>query len=157
ADLMGRRMIFTIGLAIFSIASLTSGLAWSPLVLNISRAAQGVGAAAMFATSLALLAVAFTGRERGTAFGIWGATTGAAVAVGPLAGGALTDWFGWEWIFFINVPIGIFAIFITLTRVSESSDPGHGGIDWGGLVTFSGALFLLIFGLIRGNAEGWGS
>ena len=77
----------------------------------------------MFATSLALLANAFSGKERGTAFGIWGATTGAAVAIGPLAGGLLTDYLGWEWIFFINVPIGIAAIFVTLTKVAESSDP----------------------------------
>ena len=157
ADLMGRRLVFTIGLGVFSAASLASGLAGDPLVLNLSRAAQGIGAAMMFATSLALLAQAFQGKERGTAFGIWGATTGAAVAIGPLAGGLLTDYLGWEWIFFINVPIGIGAIFVTLTKVSESSDPGHGKIDWGGFVTFSGALFLLIFGLIRGNAEGWTS
>src|SRR4029079_18210844 len=103
ADLMGRRLGFLGALGVFSVASLTSGLAWDPLVLNISRAAQGVGAAMMFATSLALLAQAFQGKERGTAFGIWGATTGAAVTIGPLAGGLLTDYLGWEWIFFINV------------------------------------------------------
>jgi EmrB/QacA subfamily drug resistance transporter len=157
ADLVGRRLVFAIGLVEFSLASLASGLAGTPLVLNLARGAQGVGAAMMFATSLALLAQAFSGRERGTAFGIWGATTGAAVAVGPLVGGALTDWFGWEWIFFINVPIGLVATYVTLTRVSESSDPSHGGVDWAGLVTFSGGLFLLVFGLIRGNPEGWGS
>src|SRR3954469_1828947 len=157
SDLIGRRRVFTIGLGVFLVASLTSGLAWDPLVLNLSRAAQGVGAAMMFATSLALLANAFSGKERGTAFGIWGATTGAAVAIGPLAGGLLTEYLGWEWIFFINVPIGIAAIFVTLTKVSESSDPSHGGVDWAGLFTFSGALFLLIFGLIRGNPEGWTS
>src|SRR4051812_4461993 len=157
ADLVGRRRVFAIGLVEFSIASLASGLASTPLMLNLARGAQGIGAAMMFATSLALLAQAFSGRERGTAFGIWGATTGAAVAVGPLAGGALTDWLGWEWIFFINVPIGAVATYVTLTRVSESSDPSHGGVDWAGLLTFSGGLFLLVFGLIRGNPEGWDS
>jgi EmrB/QacA subfamily drug resistance transporter len=118
---------------------------------------QGVGAAAMFATSLALLASAFHGRERGTAVGIWGATIGAAVAIGPLVGGILTESVGWESIFYINVPIGIGAIYIALTRVPESKDPNAGPTDWAGLVTFSGGLFLLIFALVRGNPEGWGS
>ena len=126
-------------------------------MLNLARAVQGVGGAAMFATSLALLASAFHGRERGTAVGIWGATIGAAVAIGPLAGGALTETIGWESIFYINVPIGIAAIYISLTRVAESKDPNAGPNDWLGLVTFSGGLFLLIFALVRGNAEGWGS
>jgi MFS family permease len=111
----------------------------------------------MFATSLALLAATFHGRERGTAFGVWGATTGAAVAVGPLIGGLLTESVGWESIFLINVPIGIGAIAATLLRVEESSDPDAAGVDWAGLVTFSAGLFLLVFALVRGNPEGWGS
>jgi EmrB/QacA subfamily drug resistance transporter len=157
ADLMGRRLVFIVGLGVFTLASLSSGLSGTPLVLNLSRAAQGVGGAMMFATSLALLAQTFQGRERGTAFGAWGATTGAAVAVGPLVGGALTEWAGWEWIFFINVPIGLAAIAVTLRRVAESKDARAGGIDWPGVVSFSVALFLLIYGLIRGNADGWSS
>jgi EmrB/QacA subfamily drug resistance transporter len=157
SDRVGRRAIFIVGLGLFTLSSLCCGLAWSPLVLNIARAVQGIGGAAMFATSLALLAAAFQGRERGTAFGVWGATTGAAVAVGPLVGGILTDAIGWEAIFYINVPIGIGAIWITLQRVGESRDPDAGPIDWLGLVTFSGGLFLLVFALVRGNAEGWGS
>ena len=101
-------------------------------MLNLARAVQGVGGAAMFATSLALLAAAFHGRERGTAFGIWGATIGAAVAIGPLAGGALTETIGWESIFYINVPIGIAAIYISLTRVAESKTPTPGRTTgWG--------------------------
>jgi EmrB/QacA subfamily drug resistance transporter len=126
-------------------------------MLNLARAVQGVGGAAMFATSLALLASAFHGRERGTAVGIWGATIGAAVAIGPLVGGALTEGIGWEAIFYVNIPIGIAAIYISLTKVAESSDPNAGPPDWPGLVTFSVGLFLLIFALVRGNAEGWGS
>ena len=157
ADRLGRRLVFSAGLGLFTAASLLCGLAGSPLFLELSRALQGVGAAAMFATSLALLAATFHGRERGTAFGAWGATTGAAVAVGPLVGGVLTQSVGWESIFFINVPIGIVAIAVALARVRESRDPDAAGIDWAGLVTFSGGLFLLIFGLVRGNAEGWGS
>jgi EmrB/QacA subfamily drug resistance transporter len=157
ADLLGRRRVFVLGLAIFTVASLLCALATTPFFLDIARALQGVGAAAMFATSLALLAASFTGRERGTAFGAWGATTGAAVAVGPLVGGVFTESFGWESIFLLNVPIGIAAIVATLLRVDESSDPDAGGVDWAGLVTFSGGLFLLVFALVRGNPEGWGS
>ena len=157
ADLLGRRLVFAGGLGVFTAASLLCGLAGSPLFLELARALQGVGAAAMFATSLALLAATFQGPERGTAFGAWGATTGAAVAVGPLVGGLLTQSVGWQSIFFINVPIGIGAIAVALTRVAESRDPDAAGVDWAGLLTFSGGLFLLVFALVRGNAEGWGS
>jgi EmrB/QacA subfamily drug resistance transporter len=157
ADRLGRKLVFLVGLVLFTGASLLCGLSGSPLLLNLARALQGVGGAAMFATSLALLAQAFTGAERGTAFGIWGATTGAAVAIGPLVGGVLTQTIGWEAIFFINVPIGIAAVVVTRARVHESRDEQARGIDWGGLVTFSVGLFLLIFALVRGNAEGWGS
>jgi EmrB/QacA subfamily drug resistance transporter len=157
ADRMGRRRVFVIGLAIFTAASALCGLAGTPLVLNLSRALQGVGGAFMFATSLALIAASYEGRDRGTAFGLWGATTGAAVAIGPLVGGVLTEWIGWEAIFFVNVPIGIAAIALTLTRVQESKDPSMGRIDLPGTVLFSAALFLGIFGLIRGNPEGWSS
>jgi EmrB/QacA subfamily drug resistance transporter len=156
-DRLGRRRIFTAGFAIFTVASLCCGLSNDPTVLNLFRALQGVGGAAMFATSLALIAQEFEGRERGQAIGIWGATVGGAVAVAPLIGGALTDGLGWEWIFFVNVPIGVGAIILTETRVANiaASDPQP--LDWAGFVTFSLALFGLIFGLIRGNAEGWSS
>jgi EmrB/QacA subfamily drug resistance transporter len=157
ADLLGRRRIFVYGLAIFTIASLLCGLANDPLLLNIARALQGVGGAAMFATSLALLATAFVGRERGMALGIWGATIGGSVAIGPLVGGALTEHIGWESIFFVNLPVGIAAIAVTLRTVRETRDPHASRVDWLGLVTFSGGLFLLVFALVRGNTEGWGS
>jgi EmrB/QacA subfamily drug resistance transporter len=157
ADLIGRRRVFIIGLVLFSAASFACGLAQTPLWLIISRGVQGIGGAMLFATSLALIAGAFQGRDRGTAFGIWGATIGAAVAIGPLVGGALTDGIGWEWIFFVNVPIGIAAVFITLAKVDESKDPTPAGIDWAGAIAFTAALFMLVLGLIRGNDEGWGS
>src|ERR671931_2925697 len=112
-DRLGRRRIFAIGFGVFTIASLLCGLANDPTVLNFFRALQGVGGAAMFATSLALIAQEFEGRERGQGIGVWGATVGGAVAVAPLIGGALTDGLGWEWIFFINVPIGIAAVILT--------------------------------------------
>ena len=156
-DLLGRRRVFVVGLAIFSLASLACGLSGTSTLLNLMRAVQGIGGAIMFAQSLALIAEAFQGRERGTAFGIWGATVGASVAVGPLIGGVLTESAGWEWVFFVNVPVGVVAIALALRYISEARDPNAPGIDWAGLVTFSGGLFLLVFALIRGNAEGWGS
>ena len=157
ADGIGRRRVFILGLGIFTVASALCGLAGSPLVLNLARALQGIGGSFMFATSLALLASAYQGRDRGTALGIWGATTGAAVAVGPLVGGVLVQWIGWQAIFFVNIPIGIGAVALTLARVAESRDPGHARVDWPGTLTFSGALFALVYGLIRGNAEQWSS
>jgi len=157
ADRYGRRRIFVLGLAVFSLGSFLCGIATSPLFLNLARALQGVGGAGMFATSLALIAQEFQGRERGTAIGLWGATIGAAVAIGPLVGGALTDTLGWQWIFFVNVPIGAAAIFLGLTRSGESRDPEARRLDLAGLITFSGALFGINFGLLRGNDEGWSS
>src|SRR4051794_20976933 len=157
ADLIGRRKVYVAGLGLFTLASLFCGLANDPTVLNLSRGLQGIGAAAMFACALALLATAYQGRDRGTAFGIWGATTGAAVAVGPLVGGVLTQAIGWGAIFFVNVPLGLAVIALTLRTVAESRNPRLGRIDVPGLVTFSSALFLLVFSLIRGNDLGWGS
>src|SRR5687767_8096274 len=158
ADRLGRRLVFAVGLGIFSVASLVAGLATDPTFLNIARGVQGIGGAAMFAVSLALIAQEFpAGRERGTAMAVYGATIGLAVAFGPLVGGAIVESLGWEWIFFVNVPIGIAAIAISYARVQESRDPNATGIDWPGLLTFSSSLFLLVLALIRGNAEGWGS
>src|SRR5713226_3884242 len=141
ADLLGRKRVFAAGLVLFSGASLLCGLATGPLFLILARALQGVGGAIMFATSLALLSQEFRGRERGTAFGIWGATTGAAVAIGPLVGGALTTWLSWRWIFFVNIPIGIAATAVSVAQLRETRDEEHGGVDWIGFVTLSGALF----------------
>ena len=157
ADRLGRRATFVAGVAVFSFASLLCGLSGDATLLDFARGLQGVGGAAMFATSLALLAQEFRGRERGTAFGVWGATIGGAVAIGPLIGGILTEGLGWEWIFFVNVPIGIATIVLTQARVHETRDPTASGVDWIGTATFSGALIALVFALIRGNAEGWGS
>jgi EmrB/QacA subfamily drug resistance transporter len=156
-DRLGRRRVFAVGLGIFTFASLLCGLSGDPTLLNLARGLQGIGGGAMFATSLALIAQEFEGRERGTAIGAWGASIGGGVAIGPLVGGLLTDGLGWEWIFFINVPIGLIAVALTSTKLVNvaASDPQP--IDWAGLVTFSGGLFLLIFGLIRGNPEGWAS
>src|SRR5437588_1728860 len=136
ADLLGRKRVFATGLVLFTGASLLCGLATGPLFLILSRALQGVGGAIMFATSLALLSQEFHGRERGTAFGIWVATVGAAVAVGPLVGGLLTE-IDWRWIFLVNVPIGAGALVLSVLRLAESRDEEHGGFDFVGLVTLS--------------------
>jgi EmrB/QacA subfamily drug resistance transporter len=157
ADQLGRRRVFVVGLVVFTTASAFCALAGSPLTLNLARAVQGSGAAVMFAVSLALLGQEFRGRERANATAVYGAAIGAAILAGPLLGGALTDSLGWEAIFWINVPIGIATIAITLTRVAESRDPEALGIDWIGLITFSLANALLIFGLIRANVDGWTS
>jgi EmrB/QacA subfamily drug resistance transporter len=156
ADRFGRKRLFAIGTVVFTVGSLFCGLAPTVLFLSIARAAQGVGGAIMFATALALLSGAFVGRERGTAFAYFGATTGVAVAVGPVLGGVLTSGLSWHWIFWVNIPICFFALAVTLLKVTESRDPGAGRPDLIGFVTFSSALGLLVLGLIRGGVDGWG-
>jgi EmrB/QacA subfamily drug resistance transporter len=157
ADRIGRKRIFIGGLGMFTLASLLCGLSDSVTLLIFARGLQGFGGAAMFATSLALIAQEFRGPERAGAIAAWGATVGGAVAVGPLIGGVLTEGLGWQWIFFVNIPIGIATIGISATRMVNVRDPDAERLDWAGLVTFSGALFLLIFGLLRGTDNGWGS
>jgi MFS family permease len=152
SDRVGRRYIFVVGLGIFTVASLGCALSTSPLMLNLARAVQGVGGAAMFATSLALLASAFHGRERGTAVGIWGATIGAAVAIGPLAGGALTETIGWESIFYINVPSGSRRS-TSRSRGGRVQGPQRRPERLARARHLLGGLFLLIFALVRGNAR----
>jgi EmrB/QacA subfamily drug resistance transporter len=156
-DRLGRRRVFSLGLGLFTFASFLCGISGDPTLLNLSRGLQGVGGAAMFATSLALIGQEFHGRDRATAFGIWGATVGGAVAIGPLVGGLITEHLGWEWIFFVNIPIGVVAVALTELRLANVAAQDPQRIDLPGLATFSGGLFLLIFGLIRGNPEGWGS
>jgi EmrB/QacA subfamily drug resistance transporter len=157
ADLVGRRLIFAVGIGVFTTGSLLCGVASDATFLAVARAFQGIGGAIMFATALALIADAFRGRDRGAAFGVFGAVTGVAVAVGPVLGGAITSGWSWRWIFFVNIPIGIAALAITLTRVAESRDPNARQPDWLGFLTFSAGLGALVFGLIRSNVAGWGS
>ncbi len=155
ADLFGRKRVFLIGVALFTIASAACGLANDSLFLIVARGVQGLGGAMMFATALALLSQEFHGKERGTAFGAWGATIGAAVAIGPLVGGVLTTALSWRWIFLVNIPIGIAAIVLAARQLHESSDPEHSRLDPFGLVTLIGGLFCLILALIEGNQQGW--
>ena len=134
ADRFGRRRLYLIGLVLFAAASLACGLAPNVGLLIAARGVQGVGAAAMFATTMALISNTYTGRERGMAFGIWGAVNGAASAVGPIIGGLLTANFGWRWIFLVNLPVSVVAVAMTLRVIAESKDPqpqahrpaGHG-------------------------------
>ena len=157
ADRYGRRTTYAAGLALFTLFSALCGAATSGVLLDVARGAQGIGAAAMFAASLALLAHEFQGRERGFALGVWGAITGAALAIGPLVGGLLVDAISWRWVFLVNLPIGVALLYLTLRRLPESRDPDPRGLDLAGLVTFGGACFALTFALIRGNGDGWGS
>ena len=158
ADRLGRRKLFSAGLGLFTGASLACALAGSIGVLELARAVQGIGAAAMFAVSLAILANAFPGRrERAGALAGYGATIGASFAIGPLVGGVLTSGLGWRSIFLINVPIGIFALAITRSHVAESRDPNARAIDWIGQAVLGTGLFLLVLALLRGNGAGWTS
>ena len=122
ADRYGRRLLFAIGIVAFTLGSLLCGLAPSSTFLSLSRAFQGIGGAIMFATGLALLSDAYRGKDRGVAFGVFGATTGVAVAVGPVLGGALTSGLSWRWIFLVNIPVGIATLIVTLRAVHESRD-----------------------------------
>jgi EmrB/QacA subfamily drug resistance transporter len=153
ADMYGRRLLYLIGLAIFTSASVLCGFAVNTLMLQLSRGLQGVGGAIMFAVSLALLADAFRGKDRGTAFGVWGAVTGLAVAIGPLLGGLLTSGISWRWIFFVNAPIGVLAVIITTMRVAESRAQQATRPDWAGFSLFTVALASLVYGLIRSNEK----
>ena len=157
ADLAGRRGVFVAGIAVFMLGSLLCGLAPSSMFLAVSRGLQGVGGAMMFATSLALLAHAFGPRERGVAFGVFGAVTGIAVAIGPVLGGVIVSGLSWRWIFFVNLPIGVWALITTLRYVEESKGTAARRPDWAGCATFAAALTALVYGLIRSQADGWGS
>jgi EmrB/QacA subfamily drug resistance transporter len=158
ADRFGRRRLFTIGLAIFTATSLLCAAAPSITMLNGARAAQGVGAAIMFAVSLAVLSNAFPRiEERMKALAAYGATMGGSFAVGPLVGGALTSGLDWRWIFLINLPLGLLCLWIVRRFVAESKDPRAPRVDVPGLATLTGGLFLLVYGLLRGNDEGWSS
>jgi EmrB/QacA subfamily drug resistance transporter len=155
SDRYGRRIVFCFGIAVFTTASFLCGIAWNVATLDIARALQGVGGAALFATALALIGAEYQGPERGRAIAVWGSTVGLAVAAGPLLGGIITDSLSWRWIFFVNVPVGAFALVLALRKVRESRDPGTQRTDVAGLLLFSAALFLIVFGLLRGNTRGW--
>jgi EmrB/QacA subfamily drug resistance transporter len=155
ADRYGRRLLFAIGLTIFTLGSLLCGLAANPLMLILSRSGQGIGGAMMFATSLALLGHSFRGRERGVAFGVWGAVVGVSTALGPVLGGVITTDWNWRGIFLVNVPVGVFALAVTIWRVGESRSPHPAPPDWPGFALFTAGLIGLVYGLIRAGESSW--
>src|SRR6188768_1841270 len=156
ADAYGRRLIFVIGIAVFTLASLACGLASTGEVLIAARVAQGVGAAMMNPATLSIIAVTFPARERGTAIGIWAGVSALALAIGPLVGGLLTEHVGWEWIFFVNIPVGILGIVASFLLIEESKDTSRDQRpDVPGLVTSGVGLFTLTYALIEANSHGW--
>jgi EmrB/QacA subfamily drug resistance transporter len=158
ADLYGRRRVFVIGVVIFSIASLFCGLAWSEGVLIASRAIQGVGAAVITPSALSIVMTTFDeGAERNKALGIWGALGGGGAAVGVLAGGILTTYLSWRWIFFVNVPVGAIALLATPRFVRESRADEKKSLDIAGAVTVTAGLALLVYAVSKAPDHGWGS
>jgi EmrB/QacA subfamily drug resistance transporter len=155
ADRYGRRRLFVSGLVVFTGGSLLCGLAQSPLMLILSRALQGVGGAVLFAASLALLAQNFQGRERGVAFGVWGAITGISTALGPILGGLITSGINWRGIFLVNIPVGVAAIAISLWQLDESKRPEATRPDWAGFATLTAGLVGVVYGLIRAGEISW--
>ena len=157
ADLLGRRRIFLLGLAIFTLASLTCGLASSAGMLILSRAVQGIGAAIISPAALSIVTTTFEeGAERNKALGIWGALGGSGAAAGVLFGGILTKYLGWEWIFFVNVPVGVLVFALTRPIVPESrADLGHRSFDVGGALSVTGGLALLVYAISKAPDVGW--
>ncbi|MGI5459434.1 MFS transporter [Streptomyces sp. CA-249302] len=156
ADILGRRQVHVVGVVVFAAASLVCGLASGPGMLVAARGVQGLGAAAMFATTLPLLGSVYQGRQRSVALGVWGAVSGAAAAVGPVVGGLLTDGPGWRWIFYVNLPVSVAAVWLTLKVVPESHGSRERRVDWAGTVTFAAFAGALTYGAVRAGQEGWG-
>jgi EmrB/QacA subfamily drug resistance transporter len=158
ADLYGRRLVFQTGLATFTFASLACGLAANAETLIAARAVQGAGAALMMPATLSIISAAFPREERGTAIGIWAGVSGMALAIGPLLGGLLTEHVGWNWIFFVNVPVGVTAFVASFVLILETrGDETDRHLDLPGLLTSAGGLLALTYALIEANSYGWGS
>jgi EmrB/QacA subfamily drug resistance transporter len=158
SDLLGRRRVFYVGVAVFTIASFLCGLAWSEGVLIGARAVQGLGAAIISPAALSIITTSFEeGPERNKALGIWGAIGGSGAAVGVLAGGVLTKYLGWEWIFFVNVPVGALALALAPRFVRESRSDREHSHDVAGAVAITAGLALLVYGVSEAPSHGWSS
>src|SRR5256714_2595921 len=158
ADLYGRRRIFVVGLAVFTLSSLACGLAPSAGFLIGARAVQGVGAALMNRATLSIIVATFPPRQRGQAIGIWAGVSALALAIGPLGGGLIVENLNWNWIFFVNVPVGVLGIAVSQFAIRESRDTSHEqSIDLPGLLTSASFLFALSYALVEGNSHGWTS
>ena len=159
ADLLGRRRMFIAGLALFATSSLLCGLAWSSGSLVAFRGLQGLGGALLAPAALSLLMTTFAeGRDRNRALGIYGAASGSGAAAGVLLGGVITSYFGWSWIFFINVPVGVAAIALAPLLLRESrAELAHRHFDLAGAASITSGLMLLVYGLTRATTDGWGS
>lgn len=157
ADAYGRRLIFVVGIGVFTLASLWCGLSTSGEMLIAARIVQGAGAALMNPATLSIIAATFPPRQRGTAIGIWAGVSALALAIGPLIGGLITEHLTWNWIFFVNVPVGILGIGASFVFIDESKDETHERLDIPGLATSALGLFALTYALIEGNSYGWGS
>ena len=155
-DRLGRRRVFAAGLMMFAVSSAGCALAPDAAALIAARAVQGAGAAAIMPMALALLNGAFPPARRGWAIGIYGGVTALAAVAGPVLGGAVTQGLGWQWIFWLNVPVALAAVPLVLRRISEATGPG-GAVDLPGLVLVTAAALGLVWGLVRGNTAGWGS
>jgi EmrB/QacA subfamily drug resistance transporter len=157
ADAYGRRLIFVVGIGVFTLSSLWCGLADSGDMLIAARVVQGMGAALMNPATLSIIAATFPPRQRGTAIGIWAGVSALALAIGPLVGGLLTEHLSWHWIFFVNVPVGVVAVAASFLLIRESKDETHESLDLPGLATSALGLFALTYGLIEANTYGWTS
>src|SRR5438034_9414677 len=155
-DRFGRRLMFSVGIGIFTLSSAAAALAGSMVALDLARAAQGVGGAIVTPLTLTILSAAVPPERRGLALGAWGGIGGLAVAMGPLIGGAVVEGISWQWIFWLNVPIGLILAPLAFVRLRESHGPA-GGLDLPGLGLVSVGLFGIVWGLVRGNSVGWGS
>jgi len=155
-DRLGRRLMFSVGIVIFTLSSAAAALAPSATALDVARAAQGVGGAIVTPLTLTLLSAAMPRERRGLALGAWGGIGGLAVAIGPLVGGAVVQGISWQWIFWLNVPIGLILAPLAFLRLRESHGPA-GRLDLPGLALVSAGLFGIVWGLVRGNSVGWGS
>lgn len=157
ADLLGSRRVFLIGMVLFTVASLVSGLAESSRLLLAGRVLQGVAGALVLPATLALVAASFRAGERGLAFGIWAGAGAAALGIGPLAGALVTEQLGWAWIFLLNVPLGLLGLLAARFAVPVSTVRRAGGIDLAGVLASAVALFSLVFGLTEAGRSGWDS